>query len=53
MEEKALVLSIYLDQESNLQYYYVEDPNELDPNGEPVIYEITASQYAELLASQN
>jgi hypothetical protein len=31
-----------------LQFYHVIDHNELDPNGEPVMYEITASEYIEL-----
>lgn len=31
-----------------LQYYFVADHNELDPNGDPVTYEITASEYREL-----
>ena len=53
MEEKALIPTIYLDEETGLQYYLVENPNELDPNGEPVIYEVTATQYAEIVAEQN
>lgn len=31
-----------------IQFYHVTDHNELDPNGDPVIYEITASEYIEL-----
>ena len=53
MEEKTLELDIYTDENTGLQYYLVINHNELDPNGEPVIYEVTATQYAELLATQN
>lgn len=31
-----------------IQFYHVTDQNELDPNGDPVMYEITASEYIEL-----
>lgn len=53
MEKTTLKPMVYLDEETGLQYYLVEDPSELDPNGEPVIYEVTATQYTEILSSQN
>lgn len=31
-----------------LQHYYVIDHGDLDPNGEPVIYELTASEYIDI-----
>jgi hypothetical protein len=36
------------DPETGLTFYLAVDSNELDPNGEPVIYELTASEYNEL-----
>jgi hypothetical protein len=31
-----------------LQFYHVIDHEDLDPNGEPVIYELTASEYLQI-----
>jgi hypothetical protein len=41
-------VDIMVDPETGLQHYFVIDHNELDPNGEPVFYEVTATEYIEV-----
>ena len=47
---ESLEVTITKDPEG-LQFYHVIDHGELDPNGEPVIYEVTATEYLELRAT--
>jgi hypothetical protein len=48
-EELLEGLEVTITEDPNgLQFYHVIDHEDLDPNGEPVIYELTASEYLQI-----
>lgn len=48
---KPISLESVEDPHTGLTHYLLTDENELDPNGEPIMVELTASEFFEL--SQN
>ena len=51
-ETKELLGSLEIqavdDELTGLSFYYCIDHDDLDPNGEPVMYELTATEYLEM-----
>lgn len=48
---QPISLETYYDEDTELTHYLVIDNEELDPNGDPVIIEVNATEFYEL--SQN